>query len=93
VSLARALALQPSVLVVDEPTTGLDVVAAADVDDALATVVAGVAGVAGDVDVDGAPACALVVITHHPRTRARLARLPRARALVVAQGQLLPEAA
>ena len=37
VALARALALAPGILVVDEPTTGLDPIAAKQVDDALAT--------------------------------------------------------
>ena len=37
VALARALALRPGILVVDEPTTGLDPLSAAGVDDALAS--------------------------------------------------------
>jgi ABC-type transporter Mla maintaining outer membrane lipid asymmetry ATPase subunit MlaF len=55
VALARALALAPTVLVVDEPTTGLDPVAAAVVDASLAKV-------ARESDTT------LVVITHSPRT-------------------------
>jgi tungstate transport system ATP-binding protein len=58
VALARALALRPGVLVVDEPTTGLDPPAAAAVDEALA-----------DVARQGTT---LIVITHSPRTLARL---------------------
>jgi ABC-type multidrug transport system ATPase subunit len=57
VSLARALALAPGVLVVDEPTTGLDPIAAQQVDDALASL----------------SGTTLIVITHSPRTLLRLA--------------------
>jgi ABC-type transporter Mla maintaining outer membrane lipid asymmetry ATPase subunit MlaF len=60
VALARALCMNPGVLVVDEPTTGLDPSAAAAVDDALASV-------------DKGGACTLIVITHSPRTLQRLA--------------------
>ncbi len=56
VSLARALCLKPGVLVVDEPTTGLDPVAARQVDDALAALTG----------------TTLIVITHSPRTLLRL---------------------
>ena len=56
VALARALALEPGVLVVDEPTTGLDPIAARQVDDALASL----------------EGTTLIVITHSPRTLARL---------------------
>lgn len=58
VALARALALRPGVLVVDEPTTGLDPPAAAAVDDALAALR----------DNGTTP----IVITHSPRTLQRL---------------------
>jgi len=57
-ALARALVRSPGILVVDEPTTGLDAIAAADVERALAAV--------------GAGGAAVVVITHHPRTLASL---------------------
>lgn len=56
VALARALCLKPGVLVVDEPTTGLDPRAAEAVDEAIA-------GVRG---------ATLIVITHSPRTLERL---------------------
>jgi ABC-type transporter Mla maintaining outer membrane lipid asymmetry ATPase subunit MlaF len=57
-ALARALCLQPEVLIVDEPTTGLDPDAGRDVDNALAAV--------------AARGTTLIVITHSPRTLARL---------------------
>jgi phospholipid/cholesterol/gamma-HCH transport system ATP-binding protein len=53
VALARALCLEPEVLVVDEPTTGLDPLAARDVDEAL-------------LDLAGRGAT-LIVITHDVR--------------------------
>jgi phospholipid/cholesterol/gamma-HCH transport system ATP-binding protein len=59
VALCRALCLAPDVLVVDEPTTGLDPEAAAAVDDALA-------------DLHEATGATLVVVTHAPRSLARL---------------------
>lgn len=58
VALARALALQPAVLIVDEPTTGLDPIAADDVETAL---------------LRSDPDRTLILITHHPRTWQRLA--------------------
>jgi phospholipid/cholesterol/gamma-HCH transport system ATP-binding protein len=58
VALCRALCLQPAVLVVDEPTTGLDPVAGREVDDALAALVG-----AGST---------LVIISHDLRSLARL---------------------
>jgi ABC-type multidrug transport system ATPase subunit len=75
VALARALVLKPGVLVVDEPTTGLDVVAAAEVDRALVDSVASGSG-------------ALVVITHHPRTLAALQAIPGCRTLLVQDGSV-----
>lgn len=75
VALARALVLRPGVLVVDEPTTGLDVVAAAEVDRALVDSVASGSG-------------ALVVITHHPRTLAALQAIPGCRTLLVQDGSV-----
>ncbi|OGQ18167.1 MAG: hypothetical protein A2138_27365 [Deltaproteobacteria bacterium RBG_16_71_12] len=57
-ALARAACLRPGVLIVDEPTTGLDPEAAAAVDDALALV--------------PSEGTTLIVITHSPRTVARL---------------------
>ncbi|MBI1944415.1 MAG: ATP-binding cassette domain-containing protein [Deltaproteobacteria bacterium] len=57
-ALARAACLRPGVLVVDEPTTGLDPEAAAAVDDALALL--------------PSEGTTLIVITHSPRTVARL---------------------
>lgn len=73
-ALVRALLLEPGVLIVDEPTTGLDPVASDDVDEALADVA----------DVDRA----VIVITHHPRTLRRLLSLPRSRVLVVDGGRV-----
>ncbi|MCC7072284.1 MAG: ATP-binding cassette domain-containing protein [Deltaproteobacteria bacterium] len=58
-ALARAACLRPGVLVVDEPTTGLDPEAAAAVDEALALL--------------PSEGTTLIVITHSPRTIARLA--------------------
>jgi ABC-type transporter Mla maintaining outer membrane lipid asymmetry ATPase subunit MlaF len=58
VALARALALRPGVLIVDEPTTGLDPPAAAAVDEALAALL----------ESGTTP----IVITHSPRTLQRL---------------------
>ena len=75
VALARALMLRPGVLVVDEPTTGLDVVAAAEVTEALVQQAAHTTG-------------ALVVITHHPRTLAALQAIPGCRTLLVHDGGL-----
>jgi len=75
-ALARALLLRPGVLIVDEPTTGLDPDSAADVDAALLDVV----------DADRA----VVVVTHHPRTLACLRALPDASVVVVDQGRVLP---
>lgn len=57
-ALARAVCLHPGVLVVDEPTTGLDPEAAAAVDDALALL--------------PGLGTTLIVITHSARTVARL---------------------
>ncbi len=74
VALTRALLLRPGVLIVDEPTTGLDPIASDDVDDALCSVA----------DHERA----LVVITHHPRTLARLRALPGARVVVVDAGHV-----
>ncbi len=73
VALARALVRDPGVLVVDEPTTGLDVNAAADVDAAL-------------VDAAGS-GTTLIVITHHPRTWAALRQRAAARTIVIDDGQ------
>jgi ABC-type multidrug transport system ATPase subunit len=75
VALGRALMLRPGVLVVDEPTTGLDVVAAAEVTTALVDQAAQTTG-------------ALVVITHHPRTLAALQAVPGCRTLLVHDGGL-----
>lgn len=74
VALGRALVLRPGVLIVDEPTTGLDPAATDDVSEALAGEVAG---------------AALIVITHHPRTIDRLAR-GGSRILRVEDGRLTP---
>lgn len=60
VALARAMCLRPGVLIVDEPTTGLDPVAAQAVDAAVA-------------DLPRAHDTTLVVVTHSPRTLERLA--------------------
>ncbi|MCC7112580.1 MAG: ABC transporter ATP-binding protein [Deltaproteobacteria bacterium] len=57
-ALARATCLQPGVLIVDEPTTGLDPAAAAFVDEALALL--------------PSAGTTLIVITHSPRTVATL---------------------
>ncbi len=81
-ALARALLLRPGVLIVDEPTTGLDPVAGDDVDDALGSVVD------EDDAADNAAGRALVVITHHPRTLSRLMALPRSRLVVVDAGRV-----
>jgi ABC-type transporter Mla maintaining outer membrane lipid asymmetry ATPase subunit MlaF len=75
-ALARALLLRPGVLIVDEPTTGLDPARAHDVDDALVDVVA--------------PERAVVVVTHHPRTLARLRALRDAQVVVIEAGKALP---
>lgn len=74
-ALVRALLLRPGVLIVDEPTTGLDPASAADVDDALADVVA--------------PDRAVVVVTHNPRTLARVRSMPGARVVVVEAGRVV----
>jgi ABC-type transporter Mla maintaining outer membrane lipid asymmetry ATPase subunit MlaF len=76
-ALARALLLRPGVLIVDEPTTGLDPDSAADVDDALVALVD--------------DHRAVVVITHHPRTLARLRALPGAVVVVVDSGRVVDE--
>lgn len=60
VALARALCLAPEVLVVDEPTTGLDPEAALQVDEALRWLHGSTAG------------ATVIVVTHAPRTVARL---------------------
>jgi ABC-type multidrug transport system ATPase subunit len=73
-ALARALLLKPGVLIVDEPTTGLDPESAADVDTALLDIV----------DAERA----VVVVTHHPRTLARLGALEGARVVVLHKGRL-----
>ncbi len=73
VALARALMLKPGVLVVDEPTTGLDPDASDNVDDALCCVV----------DAERA----LIVITHHPRTLSRLRQLKDASVVVIDDGR------
>lgn len=73
VALARALMLRPGVLVVDEPTTGLDPIEADDVGEALIRV---------------ADEATLIVITHHPRTIARLRQTPRCRTWRVDAGTL-----
>jgi ABC-type transporter Mla maintaining outer membrane lipid asymmetry ATPase subunit MlaF len=81
-ALARALALAPGVLIVDEPTTGLDPVAAALVDASLARVAAG-----GDTT--------LIVITHSPRTLAALSPtlvLVRDGTIIAAPESAQPEA-
>lgn len=57
-AIARAVCLHPGVLIVDEPTTGLDPDAAAAVDEALALL--------------PSEGTTLIVITHSPRTVARL---------------------
>jgi ABC-type transporter Mla maintaining outer membrane lipid asymmetry ATPase subunit MlaF len=72
VALARALCLRPGVLVVDEPTTGLDPREASAVDEALASVTG----------------TTLIVITHSPRTVARL----RPEIVVVEAGRAAPAA-
>lgn len=58
VALCRALVLAPEVLIVDEPTTGLDPVAAREVDDALAAL--------------ATSGSTLIVITHDVRSLERL---------------------
>jgi len=73
VALGRALVLRPGVLIVDEPTTGLDPV---DVDDV------------GDALVHAAGEAALIVITHHPRTIDRLGAVAGCRLLRVEDGGL-----
>jgi ABC-type multidrug transport system ATPase subunit len=73
VALGRALVLQPGVLIVDEPTTGLDAVDVEDVGEAL---------------VHAAGGAALIVITHHPRTIGRLGAVPGCRLMRVDAGGL-----
>lgn len=73
VALGRALVLRPGVLIVDEPTTGLDAVAVDDVGDAL---------------LHAAGEAALIVITHHPRTIERLGATAGCRILRVEGGGL-----
>lgn len=73
VALGRALVLQPGVLIVDEPTTGLDAVDVEDVGSAL---------------VHAAGGAALIVITHHPRTIERLGTVPGCRLMRVDGGGL-----
>ncbi len=58
VALCRALVLEPEVLIVDEPTTGLDPLAAREVDDALAAL--------------ATSGSTLIVITHDVRSLERL---------------------
>jgi ABC-type transporter Mla maintaining outer membrane lipid asymmetry ATPase subunit MlaF len=76
-ALARALLLRPGVLIVDEPTTGLDPDSAADIDDALVDLVD--------------DHRAVVVVTHHPRTLARLRGLPGAIVVVVDGGRVVDD--
>lgn len=73
VALGRALMLRPGVLIVDEPTTGLDAIDADDVGAAL---------------IRAANESTLVVITHHPRTIALLGAHPRCRIWRVEGGTL-----